>query len=164
MLKVPCEFSIPSVTVGIGSTVLPETCRRTTDVILHMLSTWRTMSSDTRFGHICWFLLFDSSGTNTLQRDTEWIHLLVIKEGNKQKRLIVNAVKWSHYETGLWFLGGGYNSHLLHCTWQLQKWQWEQEAKEQEFPVVLRADRLNSLLKKIDLLALSNRWGLRFKQ
>lgn len=66
--KVLFEFSIQAVAFGIGRTVFPKTCPRTTDVLWHMLSTCRMMSSDIRFGHIWWFLLFDSSGTHTLGR------------------------------------------------------------------------------------------------
>lgn len=71
ILQAPCEFSIISVTAGTGRTLFPKTCPRTTDVVLHMFSACRMMSSDIRFGHRWWFLWFDSSGTHTLWRDTE---------------------------------------------------------------------------------------------
>lgn len=66
ILKALYEFSIQSVVAGMGRTVFPNTCPCTTDVLLQMLSTCRMMSSDIRFGHIKWFLLFDSNGAHTL--------------------------------------------------------------------------------------------------
>lgn len=87
ILNVLYEFSIQSVAVGIGRVGFPKTCPCTANVLLPMLSTCRMMSSDIRFGHIRWFLLFDSSGTHTLRRDTQWIPPRNLKKRSEKSAL-----------------------------------------------------------------------------